>query len=66
MVFGRRKAQEVPEEDPTGWMLVGSIAEFLLMHTKEIKYMAMFGYTFLHGEYDAAQYLAHLTFTCRL
>ena len=26
------------------------LAEFLLMHTKEIKYMCMFAYTFLHGE----------------
>jgi hypothetical protein len=35
--------------DPTGWLLANSIAEFILMHTAEIKYMCMFGYAFYHG-----------------
>mmetsp|Transcript_115548 Transcript_115548/g.333824 ORF Transcript_115548/g.333824 Transcript_115548/m.333824 type:complete len:256 (-) Transcript_115548:224-991(-) len=41
----------IPEvvEDPSGWILDNSFAEFVLMHTNEIKYMAMLGYTFLHG-----------------
>mmetsp|Transcript_3349 Transcript_3349/g.3752 ORF Transcript_3349/g.3752 Transcript_3349/m.3752 type:complete len:254 (+) Transcript_3349:75-836(+) len=40
---------DAPIDDPTAWMLTSPIAEFLLMHTKEIRYMCMFGYTFLHG-----------------
>uniref|UniRef100_A0A7S1V1V1 Uncharacterized protein n=1 Tax=Grammatophora oceanica TaxID=210454 RepID=A0A7S1V1V1_9STRA len=40
------------EEEPvdsTAWILDNSLAEFLIMHTTEIKYMCMFGYTFMHG-----------------
>lgn len=47
---GMPKGVDGPPEDPTGWMLTGILAEFLLLHTKEIKYMCMLGYTFLHGE----------------
>jgi len=36
-------------EDPTGWMLDNSISDFLLVSSKEIRYMCIFGYTFLHG-----------------
>lgn len=53
MAFGRRKQEEEePEvvEDPTAWMINSGVAEFLLMHTNEIKYMAMLGYTYVHGE----------------
>eukprot|EP00934_Nitzschia_sp_Nitz4_P002548 Nitzschia sp. Nitz4//scaffold11_size288233//262597//263681//NITZ4_000820-RA/size288233-processed-gene-0.190-mRNA-1//1//CDS//3329534212//2538//frame0 len=35
--------------DPTGWIVDNVIGQFVLMNTDEIKYMAMFGYTFLHG-----------------
>lgn len=38
-------------EDPTGWLLESDIAQFLLMHTKEIRYMCMLAYTFLHGTF---------------
>lgn len=50
-----RKPKIVPEEvvDPTGWMLSNALAEFVLMHTNEIKYMCMFAYTFMHGKYSA-------------
>ena len=35
--------------DPTGWMLDNEIANFLLLNQKEVLYMCMLGYTFLHG-----------------
>ena len=50
MAFGKRADQGGPPEDPTGWLIAGSLAEFLLLHTDEIRYMAMFGYTYLHGK----------------
>jgi phage host-nuclease inhibitor protein Gam len=49
MVF--RKKQPVVEDkkiDSTGWLINSGLAEFLL-HSHEIKYMAMLGYTYLHG-----------------
>jgi hypothetical protein len=46
-----RKDPEPEPEDPTAWLIDSGFAEFLLLHTHEIKYMAMFGYTFLHGTY---------------
>jgi len=52
MAFGKKKVLEEPEVvvvDHTGWLLASSVAEFILMHTHEIKYMCMFGYTFYHG-----------------
>jgi hypothetical protein len=52
MAFGRKKnvpKEEIPLEDPTAWLINSGLAEFLLMHTIEIKYMAMLGYTYLHG-----------------
>lgn len=49
MPFGKRAEESVPSEDPTAWLIAGSLAEFLLLHTDEIRYMAMFGYTYLHG-----------------
>uniref|UniRef100_A0A6U2DME3 Uncharacterized protein n=1 Tax=Pseudictyota dubia TaxID=2749911 RepID=A0A6U2DME3_9STRA len=36
-------------EDPTGWMLNNSMSDFLLVSSKEIRYLCIFGYTFLHG-----------------
>lgn len=41
---------EEPVVDPTGWMLDNSIAEFILLHTIEIKFMCMVGYCFLGGK----------------
>ena len=43
-----KKAPE-PIVDPTGWMLDNDVANFLLLHQKEVLYMCMLGYTFLHG-----------------
>lgn len=52
MVGFKRNAQDdEPIDDPTAWMLTSPVAQLLLMHTVEIKYMCMFGYTFLHGGY---------------
>jgi len=48
--FTKPKEDDAILEDPTAWMLTSPLAEFLLMHTVEIKYMCMFGYTFLHGQ----------------
>jgi hypothetical protein len=48
--FGRGKGDESPEDvDATAWLIQSSMAEFLLLHTVYIKYMVMFGYTYLHG-----------------
>mmetsp|Transcript_14067 Transcript_14067/g.25421 ORF Transcript_14067/g.25421 Transcript_14067/m.25421 type:complete len:259 (-) Transcript_14067:1830-2606(-) len=49
--MGRRSkiVEEPAAVDPTGWMIDGSIPEFLLMHTYEIKYMCMLAYTFYAG-----------------
>lgn len=47
--FQKGKDGEIPNDDPTAWMLTSPLAQFLMMHTIEIKYMCMFGYTFLHG-----------------
>jgi hypothetical protein len=51
MAFGRNQPNvaTIPVTDPTGWLLDSDFAEFLLLHKVEIKYMAMLGYTFLHG-----------------
>mmetsp|Transcript_24053 Transcript_24053/g.26571 ORF Transcript_24053/g.26571 Transcript_24053/m.26571 type:complete len:275 (-) Transcript_24053:310-1134(-) len=43
------KAAVEAESDPSAWILENDLAQFLLMHTTEIKYMCMFGYTYLHG-----------------
>ncbi|KAG7359923.1 hypothetical protein IV203_035021 [Nitzschia inconspicua] len=47
--MGRKKTEEPPPSDPTGWILDNEFAHFVLMHSNEIKYMCMLGYTFLHG-----------------
>lgn len=44
-----KKEPEPEPIDPTAWLVTGPVPEFLLMHTSEIKYMAMVGYTFVHG-----------------
>ena len=55
MGFGGGKQQkimkeDVPVEDPSGWIIANAVAEFVLLHTVEINYMCMLGYTFFHGE----------------
>eukprot|EP00545_Synedropsis_sp_CCMP1620_P003442 CAMPEP_0119015150 /NCGR_PEP_ID=MMETSP1176-20130426/10585_1 /TAXON_ID=265551 /ORGANISM="Synedropsis recta cf, Strain CCMP1620" /LENGTH=267 /DNA_ID=CAMNT_0006968419 /DNA_START=40 /DNA_END=843 /DNA_ORIENTATION=- len=47
--MGRRNQPEEPPTDPSGWLLDNGLSQFLIMHTNEIKYMCMLGYTFLHG-----------------
>jgi hypothetical protein len=53
MPFNKKKmpppVPPAPTTDPTDFLVDSSLAEFLLMHTAEIKYMAMFGYAFYHG-----------------
>jgi len=53
MGFGSRRSNDTEPEpvvvDPTGWMIDSPVADFLLMHTNEIRYMCMLGYTFMHG-----------------
>lgn len=49
MPFEKRSNEDSMSEDPTGWLIAGGLAEFLLLHTDQIRYMAMFGYTYLHG-----------------
>ena len=39
--MGRRKVEDPPPVDSTAWMIDSSFAEFLLMHTFEIKFMCM-------------------------
>lgn len=41
---------EAAIEDPSGWILDNSIAQFLLMPTSGIVYMCMFIYAFVHGK----------------
>jgi len=44
-------AKKVMEEpvDSTAWMLDNDVANFVLLHQKEVLYMCMLGYTYLHG-----------------
>ena len=45
----KKEPEPVAEVDPTGWMIDNDVANFLLLNQKEILYMCMLGYTFLHG-----------------
>ena len=49
--FGNAKATPdiVNENDPTEWLINSGFAEFILLHTLPIKYMIMFGYTYMAG-----------------
>lgn len=51
MVFRKKKMIDATsgDDDPTGWMLDNTFADFVLMNTIEIKFMCMIGYTFLTG-----------------
>lgn len=46
--MGKAKVIETPV-DPTAWMIDNDIANFVLVHQKEVLYMCMLGYTFVHG-----------------
>jgi len=46
--MGRAKVIE-ESVDPTAWMIDNDVANFVLLHQKEVLYMCMLGYTFLHG-----------------
>lgn len=43
------KASKEPEFDRTSWMVNSDVAQFLTLHQKEVLYMCMLGYTFMHG-----------------
>eukprot|EP00804_Cyclotella_cryptica_P015304 CCRYP_005415-RA/>CCRYP_005415-RA protein AED:0.06 eAED:0.06 QI:185/1/1/1/0.6/0.33/6/1561/250 len=45
----KRVKQQPVIVDPTGWMVDNEISNFILLHQKEVLYMCMLGYTFLHG-----------------
>lgn len=45
--MGRKVIEE--SVDPTAWMIDNDVAHFVLLHQKEVLYMCMLGYTFLHG-----------------
>jgi hypothetical protein len=47
--MGRKKIIDEPPVDSTAWLLNSGLAEVVLMHTHEIKFMFMLGYTYLHG-----------------
>ena len=54
-LLGRKKVDPGPplseiSGDPTAWLIDSGLAEFLLLHTAEMRYMAMLCYTFLHGK----------------
>lgn len=36
-------------EDPTAWLVHGTVADIVLMNTYYIKCMVILAYTFLHG-----------------
>ena len=44
--------------DPTGWMVNNSISQFLLLSTKEIKYMCMLAYAFMAGRWILYSFLS--------
>ena len=44
-----KSTPDVMVNDPTEWLIHSGFAEFLLLHTLPIKYMIMFGYTYLCG-----------------
>lgn len=46
--MGRAKVIE-ESVDPTAWMLDNDVANFVLLHQKEVLYMCMLGYTYMHG-----------------
>jgi len=52
-MLGRKKVDAEPpvSEDPTAWLIDSGLAEFLLLYTAEMRYMAMLCYTFLHGKF---------------
>mmetsp|Transcript_39036 Transcript_39036/g.82091 ORF Transcript_39036/g.82091 Transcript_39036/m.82091 type:complete len:246 (-) Transcript_39036:121-858(-) len=45
--MGKKVVEEII--DPTAWMLENDFSDFVLLHKKEVLYMCMLGYTFLHG-----------------
>lgn len=47
--MGRAKAAVEEPVDGTAWMLENDIANFVLLNQKEVLYMCMLGYTYLHG-----------------
>ncbi len=47
--MAKKQPEPVAAVDPTGWMVDNDVADFLLLHQKEVLYMCMVGYTFLHG-----------------
>ena len=51
--------------DPTEWLIQSGMAEFLLLHTLPIKYMIMFGYTYMAGTYRSYQHISlFVSFEC--
>ncbi len=46
--MGRRQVIEEPPVDNTAWLIDSSFAEFLLISTVYVKYMAMFGKSVLN------------------
>ena len=66
MAFGRKKDEEAeaPPADPTGWLLDSGIAEVLIMHTVEIKYMCMLFYTFFHGRWNGWRDIPMIPWLC--
>ena len=56
VLLGKKKGDAGPpvsesSNDPTAWLIDSGLAEFLLLHTAEMRYMAMLCYTFLHGKF---------------
>eukprot|EP00577_Skeletonema_sp_RCC1716_P017694 CAMPEP_0113391448 /NCGR_PEP_ID=MMETSP0013_2-20120614/10722_1 /TAXON_ID=2843 ORGANISM="Skeletonema costatum, Strain 1716" /NCGR_SAMPLE_ID=MMETSP0013_2 /ASSEMBLY_ACC=CAM_ASM_000158 /LENGTH=247 /DNA_ID=CAMNT_0000274705 /DNA_START=41 /DNA_END=784 /DNA_ORIENTATION=- /assembly_acc=CAM_ASM_000158 len=47
--MAKKQPEAAAAVDPTGWMVDNDVANFLLLHQKEVLYMCMLGYTFLHG-----------------
>lgn len=47
--MGRKGQVTEDPVDPTAWMIDNDVANFVLLHQKEVLYMCMLGYTFLHG-----------------
>lgn len=52
--------------DSTAWMIDNDIAHFVLLHQKEVLYMCMLGYTFLHGSKVFASAPKNASFSFKL
>lgn len=60
----RSPEPEAPAPDSSGWLIANDLAQFMIMHTNEIKYMCMLGKTIQNpGRKESSQSSLSLTLT---